>query len=169
MHTSFWTTLIIHSFLKIKVCTWNLQQVSPFNCIHNDRVASDISVNRALRFLELHVCTEALVMKTLEQFLTRVFLFIFKINLPFIYSKILRQSNTNLPGYMFLLKSLKFANCGSTGKKKSLITLMWWVKTNLKPRTNGDIVLWETDSNIDPLFPSLKCATIVYPLDYESC
>lgn len=47
----------------------------------------------------------------------------FKIKLPFVYGKILLQSNINLPDYMFLLKSLKLANCRSTGKKKVISSL----------------------------------------------
>lgn len=52
--------------------------------------------------------------------------------------------------------------------QKCIVLVIWWVKTNLKIRTNSGIIPWERALCIDLLFPSLKCATIVVPLDYEA-
>lgn len=51
--------------------------------------------------------------------------------------------------------------------QKYIVLVIWWVKTNLQIRTNSSIIPWERALCIDLLSPSLKCATIVVPLDYE--
>lgn len=51
--------------------------------------------------------------------------------------------------------------------QKYIVLVIWWVKTNLQIRTNSSIIPWERAWCIDLLFPSLKCATIVVPLDYQ--
>lgn len=51
--------------------------------------------------------------------------------------------------------------------QKCIVLVIWWVKTNHKIRTNSSIIPWERGLRIDLLFPSLKCATIVVPLDYK--
>ena len=52
--------------------------------------------------------------------------------------------------------------------QKCIVLVIWWVKTNHKIRTNSSITPRERALCIDLLFPSLKCATIVVPLDYEA-
>ena len=51
--------------------------------------------------------------------------------------------------------------------EKCIVLVIWWVETNHKIRTNSSIIPQERALCIDLLFPSLKCATIEVPLDYE--
>lgn len=83
-------------------------------------------------------------------------------------SALLSKSNPLFSVALFWGLEYKWSFTNWRLTQKCIVLVIWWVKTSHKIRTNSSIIPWERAFCIDLLFPSLKCATIVVPLDYEA-